>query len=66
MSFNGYSNFQTFTVANAIYNTDILYSCFKNAVKEVQEKFPKEARVSALSNILKKTQYSARNHIQMT
>ena len=55
MSCNGYTNFQTFTLANAIYNTQSLYNFFKDATKEVQEKYEEETRVSALTNIMKNT-----------
>lgn len=62
MSHNGYTNYQTWVVAATIDNTESLYNCFKNAVKEVKEKNPEESRVSALSGILKNTVLSMKPH----
>ena len=56
---NGYENFETWTVANAIEHTKSLNEFFKDGVKEVKEKFKdKDAQIITLANIIKNTMIS--------
>lgn len=56
---NGYSNFETWSVASAIDNTESLYNFFRDGVKEMKEKFSdKDQQMITLANIIKNTMIS--------
>ena len=50
--YNGWTNYETWTVKLVIDNTESLYYFFQDAVKEVQEKYSEDQRISSLINIL--------------
>ena len=53
MEHNGWTNYQTWSVISVLDNTSSLYNFFKDAVKEVKEKYPEDKRISSLTDILK-------------
>ena len=50
---NGWTNYETWTVIVNIDNTLSLYNFYKDAVREVKEKFPEDKRMEPIISILK-------------
>ena len=54
MSHNNYTNYATFTVANAIENTESLNAFFGDGIKEIKEKYEDhDTKLIAAAGLLK-------------